>query len=82
MAEKKNPGALMRSATGAGNAFHANAAGIFTISTLSLRCNLLAHRLASFTASFDAATLTELGLAATRIAGMLTWGASYGRTLP
>ena len=78
MAENRNPGALVRSATGAGNAFHANAAGLFNISPDSRRSNALAHRLAAFVSSHDPATLTALGLAGARIVGMLTWGASNG----
>ena len=78
MAEKRNPGALMRSATRAENAFHANAAGILSVSPESQRSNALAHRLVRFATSLDPATLTALGLAGARIAGMLTWEAIDG----
>ena len=71
MAGKMNPGALA-GATGAGNAFHAKAAGTPNITSDSSRGNALAHHLAPFAATLDPATLVALGLAGARICGALT----------
>ena len=71
MAGKVNPGALA-GATGAGNAFHAKAAGTRKIAPDAPRGNALALRLTPFAASLDPATLAALGLAGARIWGALT----------